>query len=307
MMYNKELKERYIKEKSIISTLPNNYLNCQFNKVGKYEKELNKDVHDFTVYEIVEYYKILNVSSLEILAVLNSHLSLYTQWCLEQSIVVDNQNHFLEIDLERMRSCLNKVLIEKKIVSREQIIEWTSSLPNPKDQFVILGLFEGLKGKDFCDLVNLRPEDINGNILTLIDGREIEVSDELIKYAEDSMFESTYYSSSGSQIKTMPLVDKGYVIKDYPNTKEGTSAFAKGRIIYNGIARSLKYIGVLSFTSANSIYESGKIWMIKNRAKELGVSTKDYVYSNHIKEVEHQFGCKIVKSVFWLKYEDHLV
>lgn len=307
MMYNENLKKRYIEEKKESATLPSNYLECQFNKVGKYEEELKKDVYDFTVYEIVEYYKILNLSSLEVLAVLNSHLSLYTQWALQENLVKDNQNHFLEIDLEKMKSCLNKVLIERKIVSREQIIEWCEELPNPKDQVVMLGLFEGLKGKDFCDFVNLRPEDVNGNKLTLVDGRTIIVSNELIKYIEDSIAEDKYYSSSGNQIKTMPLINKGYVIKEYPNTKEGTSAFAKGRIIYNGIARSLKYVGALSYMSANSICESGKIWMIKQRAAELGISAKDYVYSVYIREVEHQFGCKIVKSVFWLKYEDHLI
>lgn len=305
-MYNKELKERYIREKNEAATLPNNYLICQFGKVAKFEEELGKDVHDFTVYEIVEYYKILNVSSLEILACLNSQFSQYTQWCLQESLVVDNQNHFIELSLEQMKGCLNKVLINKKIVDREQIINWCESLPNPRDQFIILGLFEGLKGRDFCDFVNLRPQDIRGNTFTLMDGREVKVSGDLIKYAEESIAETTYYSSSGNQTKTMPLVDRGYVIKNYPNVQENTSAFAKGRIIYNSIARSLKYVGVLEFMSANSIYESGKIWMIKQRAKEIGVSTKDYVYSDRIKEVEYQFGCKIVRSVFWLKYEDHL-
>ena len=284
-----------------------NYLECQFNKIGKFEAELNKDAHDFTVYELIEYYKTLNVASLEILAVLNSQFSQYVQWCLQENLVKDNQNHAVEINLEQLKGCLNKVLIDKKIVSREQVVEWTMQLPNPKDQVIMLGLFEGMKGKDFADFVNLRPEDVHGNKLALVDGREIIVSDLLIKYIEESIAEKVYYSSSGSQTKTMPLADRGYVIKNYPNTKEGTSAFAKGRIIYNSIARSLKYVGVLDYMTANSVCESGKIWMIKSRAKDLGVSAKDYVYSDYIREVEHQFGCKIVKSVFWLKYEDHLV
>lgn len=306
-MYNKELKLRYIEEKNEISTLPNNYLICQFNKVAKYEEELNKDVYDFTVSEIIEYYKTLNIASLEIIAMLNSQLSQYTQWCFNQNLIIDGQNHFIEITLEQMKTCLNKVLVIKKIITRNQIIDWCDQLPNPKDQVIMLGLFEGLKGHNFCDFVNLRPQDIHGNKLTLVDGREIAVSDLLIKYMEESIAEKTYYSSSGNQTKTMPLVDRGYVIKNYPNTKEGTSDFAKGRIIYNSIARSLKYVGALDVVSANSISDSGKIWMIKERAKELGISNKDYIYSNRISEVEYQFGCKIVRSVFCLKYEDHLV
>ena len=305
-MFNKELKERYIQEKSESVTLPSNYLECQFNKVEKTEQELNKDVCDFTAYEIIEYYKILNISSLESLAVMNSHFSMYTQWCLQNNIVKDNQNHFLEIDLEQIKKCINKIMFKKKIVSREQIISWCDQLPNPKDQLVILGLFEGMKGKDFSDFVNLRPQDVHGNKLKLFDGRELIVSNKLLKYIKESIKETIYYSSSGGQQKVMPLVDKGYVIKSYPNTKEGTSAFAKGRIIYNSISRSLNYVGVLDFMSANSIFESGKIDMIKRRSKELGISAKNYVYSSHIKEVEKKYNCKIVRSVFWIKYEDYL-
>lgn len=305
-MFNKELKNRYIEEKKENVTLPSNYLECQFNKVEKMEVELNKDVHDFTAYEIIEYYKTLNISSLESLAVMNSHFSMYTQWCLQNNIVKDNQNHFLEIDLEQIKKCLNKIIFKRKIVSRDQVIQWCDQLPNPKDQLVILGLFEGMKGKDFSDFVNLRPQDIYGNIVKLFDGREIIVSDKLLEYINESIQENTYYSSSGGQAKTMPLVDKGYVIKSYPNTKEGTSAFAKGRIIYNSISRSLNYVGVLGYMSANNIFESGKIDMIKNRSAELGMTPKDYIYSNHIHEVEYKYSCKIVKSVFWIKYEDYL-
>lgn len=303
-MYNKELKERYIKEKTDSVTLPSSYLDCQFNKISDYEAELNKDVHDFTVYEILEYYKMLGVASLEVLAVLNSQLSMYTQWCMQQNLVVDNQNHFEEIELETMKGCLNKALIEKKIVSRGQVLEYCEQLPNPKDQLVILGLFEGMKGKDFCDFVNLKPNDVHDNRLKL-DNREITVSRQLLNYIEDSIRVETYYSCSGGGTKTMPLADRGYVIKYYPNTKEDTSAFQKGRVIYNGVARSMSYVGA-EYVSANNIFESGKIHMIKQRAKELGMSVKDYVYSEHIKEVENKFNCNIVKSTFWLKYEDHL-
>lgn len=49
-----------------------------------------------------------------------------------------------------------------------------------------------------------------------------------------------------------------------------------------------------------------KIDMIKNRSAELGISAKDYIYSDYIREVEEKYNCKIVKSVFWIKYEDYL-
>ena len=305
--YNPELKMQYIEEKSNEVIISNNYLECQFNKTSKMEEELSKDLSNFTVYEITEYYKMLNISSFDTLFVMNSQFSMYTQWCLQKSLVKDNQNHFLEMTLEHLKNCLNKALVNMKIVTRETILNWVDQLPNPKDQFVLLGLFEGLKGKDFCELSKLRPEDIKGNIAMLCTEREIELSDRLLKIISDCVVEDKYYSISGNGTKVMPLVDKGFVIKDYPNARGDVSDFQLGRKIYNSITRILNYFDVLNFMTANSIAESGKLHMIKERAKELGLSCKDYIYSNYIEEVEKKFNSKIVRSIFWLKYEDYLV
>ena len=305
--YNSELKIQYIEEKSKEVIISNNYLECQFNKTCKFEEELNKDLSNFTVYEIVEYYKMLNISSFDTLFVMNSQFSMYTQWCLQKSLVKDNQNHFLEMTLEHLKDCLNKALVNMKIVSRDTILNWVDQLPNPKDQFVLLGLFEGLKGKDFCELSKLRPEDIKGNIATLCTEREIELSDRLLKIISDCVVEDKYYSISGNGTKVMPLIDKGFVIKDYPNARGNVSDFQLGRKIYNSITRILNYFDVLNFMTANSIAESGKLQMIKEKAKELNMTCKDYIYSNYIIEVEKKFNSKIVRSIFWLKYEDYLV
>lgn len=304
-IYNKELKLQYIKEKNQEAVLPSNYLENQFFKVSEMEREINKDVSNFTVYEIIEYFKLLNLTSLESLKVMNSEFSMYTQWCLQKSLVVDNQNHFLEITNDILADCLNKAILNMKIISRDTILSWTEQLPNPKDQFVLLGLFEGLKGKDFCELAKLREQDIDDNIAHLCTNRDIELSDKLLNIIEECIKEDKYYSITGAGTKVTTLVDNGYIIKDYPNARDDVSDFQIGRKIYNGITRTLNYFDVLKFMSANSIAEAGKLYMIKERAKELGISNKDYIYS-HISEVEKKFNCRIVKSLFWVKYEGYL-
>lgn len=305
--YNSELKKEYIEEKSREVIISNNYLECQFDKTSKMEFELDKDLSNFTVYEIIEYYKMLNASSFETLFVMNSQFSMYTQWCLQKNLVKDNQNHFLEMTLEHLKECLNKALFNMKFVTRETVLNWVDNLPNPKDQFVLLGLFEGLKGKDFCELSKLRPENIKGNIASLCTGRKIELSDKLLKIIDNCIIEDKYYSISGNGTKVMPLVDKGYVIKDYPNARSDVSDFQRGRKIYNSITRILNYFDVLDFMTANSVAESGKLQMIKDRAKELGITCKDYIYSSFISEVEEKYNSKIVRSIYWLKYADYLI
>ena len=305
--YNPELKIQYIEEKSKEVIISSNYLECQFNKTSKMEEELGKDLSNFTVYEIVEYYKMLNASSFDTLFVMNSQFSMYTQWCLQKSLVKDNQNHFLEMTLEHLKDCLNKVLFKMRFVTRGRILNWVDELPNPKDQFVLLGLFEGLKGKDFCELSKLRPENIKGDIASLCTGREIKLSNRLLKIISDCVIEDKYYSITGNATKVMPLLDKGFVIKDYPNARADVSDFQVGRKIYNSITRILNYFDVGNFMTANSVFESGKIDMIKERAKELGMSCRDYIYSNHIEDVEKKYNNKVVRSMFWLKYADYLV
>lgn len=306
-LYNSEIKVQFIEERNKEVILPENYLERQFRKTAEFERKLNKDLSNFTFCEIVEYYKLLNVPSFESLSVMNSQFSLYTQWCLQNNLVKDNKNHFLEIKIEIMKSCINKALFDMKIVSKKTVLTWVDQLPNPKDQFVLLGLFEGIKGKDFLELLRLRPEDIKGNMTTLYNGRKVKISNKLISVINNCIEEDKYYSITGRAIKIMPLINRGYIIKDYPNAREDVCDFSAGRKIYNSIIRILNYFDA-GYMTANSITESGKLHMIKEHAKQLGLSNRDYIYSDFIDEVEEQYDCNISKlrKSFYLKYEEYL-
>ncbi len=305
-MYNEDRKVRFIKEREEEVILPEGFLERHLNRVSEMENRLGKDLCDFTFYDITEYYKMLNLSSFESISVLNSQFSMYTFWCLEQNLVKDGQNHFQELNTNDFYNCINKVIATAKIITRGVVLEWIEQLPNPKDQFILLGLFEGIKGKDFCELIKLRPEDVNGNVLSLCTGRKIEVSNKLISIIEDCKEENKYYSITGNNVKVSRLVNRGYIIKDYPNIKEDVSAFQDGRRIYNNIKRILCYFGVYPLMTANTIAESGKIHEIKKRAKELNINCNDFVYSEHIQEIEQKYDCKIQKKSFMLKYQGYL-
>ena len=199
-----------------------------------------------------------------------------------------------------------KASLDSKIISKDVILEWIDQLVNPKDQFILLALFEGIKGKDFCELANLRPEDVHENMVKLCTGREIEISDRLKNIIDRCIEETIYYSTSGKEQKTMPLIDRGYVIKDYPNTKEDVSAFQRGRQIYNSIQRIIQSADLYSSITANNIIESGKLDMIKTRSKELGINCRDYIYSDNIDEVQKKYNCTIKKKLYIMNYENYL-
>ena len=84
------------------------------------------------------------------------------------------------------------------------------------------------------------------------------------------------------------------------------SEFQKGRNIYIACQRIFEYLGVGQWMNPNSVSESGKLYMIKERAKELNITPMQYLYSNYIQEIEQQYGCSITRSVYGKKYEEYL-
>ena len=305
--YNEDWKKRYLAEKETMLSIPSNYIDVQFRKAAETEYELNKDVSNWTTYEIIEYYKLLNVTSYESLLCLNSIFSQYTQFCLENSLVRDNQNHYLECSKEILSSCINKAILDKKMVDRETVLRWVDELPNPKDQFIILSLFEYGKSKDFKDTVyaSMKNLDETNNILEISD-RKVKVSDRLVEIIHECKTEDVYYSISGKGTKRMPLVDYGYIIKSYPNQNMDLSEFQKGRNIYIACQRIFDYLGVGQWMSPNSLSEAGKLYTLKEKSKENNLTPIQYLYSEDIKDIENQYGCKIVKSVYAKKYGEYL-
>ena len=155
-MYNENIKNRYIENKESEVIVPKGYLQNCFKKSEPFEEELGKDISNFTAYEINNFFKTLNISSYESLLVLCNSFQQYTQWCLQQNLVKDSQNHFLEFDKDDLIACLNKIAMQNKIIPKETIYGWCNELVNYGDSFAIIALFEGLKGKNYCEIVNAK-------------------------------------------------------------------------------------------------------------------------------------------------------
>ncbi len=309
-MYNEELKQRYISEKENTTSTPEGYLLRQFNKTEEFEKRYGKDVCCFTTYEIMDMYKTLNIVSLDSLIVLNNHLSLYTQWSLYQNLVQDSQNHYAMISKEELTKCVNTTILQKTIVTRKTVEQWASQLVNPSDSFVLLALFEGIKGQEYCEIANLKITDFDGNMVKLCTGRQLNVSDKLVEYAIASSKAEFYYAMTGHANKRVPFMYDNLIIKKYPNCKSDTGSFFAGRRIYTKIYRCFDMLGVGKWMKPNSLIESGKIDAIKAKAKELGITSLELLNNNPelVKDIEYRYEYGIIrnKAKFIKKYQDFL-
>lgn len=294
MMFNNNIKQRYIDYKNNSVVISNTYLLNVFNKCFNYETELNKDLCNFTHYEILNMYKTWNISALDYLYVINNTLALYTDWCIMQNLVIDFQNHYKEISRHILSDeCINKIYQEKKIISREELYEWCSMMRNPSDAFVLIALFDGLEGSNYTELANAVVANINEEkqIYSLPRG-DIKISHTFIKYAFEAVAEQTYYGITGAGERQMPLAVSDLIVKPYINTSPDITDVRKGRNIYNRLARIFKYLDVYEWMTARALIDSGRIDFINRRCKELNVSVETYLRQNNhagLKELNYQF------------------
>ena len=305
-MYNERIKIRYIEEKETSTVLPKEYLQRLFLKTEILENEYEKDLCNFNYFELLELIKSQNSTSFESLTVFVSHISLYIDWCIQNNMVFDFQNHCSEISRETVRDLVNNVSMDKRILNRKDVLEIISKCQNPCDQFIILALFEGIQGKDFCEIRNIKYNDIKGNEITLCTNRTVALSDKLVDLAYQSDNELTYYTEN----KKIPLKENGFVIKTSPNAFKEDDEFQAGRRIYNKVRRALMKmdevdgIPLTKFIKPNGIFESGKLYFIRNHAKKMNISCIEYV-NNCFDEIIKQYG-NFDKNSYVFKYQRYL-
>lgn len=301
-MYNTEIKERYLKYKNDESISPNDNLRRMFLMLAQFEKKLSKDVCNFTGYEIENMYKTINYATYESLSSLNSNLKRYTGWCQSEGLVIDGLNHYEEFDREQLLGYINKALFNKRIVTRDELLIRIKSLPNYSDAFIVLAIFEGIKGRELSELDGINIEQIKGNEIKLNSGRTINISDELIELAHKSSEEDEYSTITSTETKTVKRVGlPGQIIKELPRTSDGNFY---NRMIHR-IKRIFDYLD-MSYMKITQLQDSGKIEMIKSKAAEMNLPAIDCALK--VKEdILRQYGnAQFKTSDFVSKYSEFL-
>lgn len=294
--YNQEQKERYIALREIKYQDIRKICRVLFKATRVNEEKLNKDCSNFTTLEILNMYSSFTTRSWEHLLNINSQLKIYTRWCIKESLVFDNQNHYEELDKYDMYKCLNLGLKESMIITRAELESKIREFPNPSEQFLALAFFEGLGGLGYKDFNNLMPEQFVGNKVILSD-RELEVSNLLIERAFDSANEYDKYSFEGKKrsgyLKTDPSVVKASCNSTVSDSSDKTIRTIQRRIMAmeKEYGKAYGYVGLKT---------SGRIDMIKRFMKEDKSDDIRQTYNNHKKEIEYRYG-KLQRVHRWIE------
>ena len=307
-IYNYDIKTRFLQEIDV-TKYPPRWWERLFEKSYKFERKNEKDLFEFTTTEIIEFYKYMNSKSFNSLMVININLTKYGEWALENNMIPDNQCHFYEIKNETLVSCLDKSFVDNCIISWDDLKTKSQELMNFVDVYVLYALFEGIKGKDFSEIWQLRMSDINQETrkVQLSSGRIIEVSPEFISVCENTDKEKFLVTTNGTKRNLTSSVE-GYIYKQAANGK----MVKPGQTVYRKIISSLQYLGLNKVITPNDIVKSGMIHYLNKKARELNITVaelfSDLKYVEERNKILYKYNFNVsTKTRFMLQYEDYLV
>ena len=297
MLYNKKYKDAFIddtlegkEEKAYRQSM----IACFKNTAVK-EYEKDKDICTFTTEEVKDFYTSLKTASFMRLTVVDSQLKRYAAWCVEKEIIDPQENKIKGFTQEDLMQCT--VSQKDNIISRERLIEEIAILPNISERFLCLALFEGIAGKEYCELTNLKKgdfENIDGKWIAHLVDKDLVITEELalmgIKsadtsvmymYTRDLSFVESYYKNDGE--------DKERVIKNSPQTFR-PSPKADAIRIKGKLDRINSYLENSAITRSN-LLESGRIDLVKRLMKEDGETDIEVTLRKHNKhEIAERYG-----------------
>lgn len=313
-MYNEELKKRFIEERESNVTLASNSLQNLFNKSEKYEEANEKDISCFSVGEILDFYKMVQTKSIDVLININSQLNTYTSWCMSRNLIPTGINNYSEITSEMLGFCVNKLAMETGILSEKQVHEIVNRMKNPREQFLLLMLYETGKTKNLRNVFYAKIDDFNVDACKLrtVDGRKVNVSPRLCEIAQKANAEKKYHSyinvpDSRTAGRQRYLVDRGYIYKETDTVTNDTSPAVKVNRAQIGIKKSFEILGIPKWVSLKDFQNSGIINHIKQLATENNMTCEDVIYDIDLREkVEYQHATKIVPKNFIRRFKDFL-
>lgn len=289
-LYNEQQKLEFIKFYQGDSN--NNFIRTIFEKI-KYDEEFRgKDISEFTEKEILETLNSFNTSSINSLRVKTSILRTYASWCETNGYISNNINSFVGIGGSDLERCVNQYARKNKLISYEQLFNMCSDLPNPVDKFILMGIFNGIRGKNLNELGFLRRKDLHEDYFDL-QTRKIKVPFSLYAVAMESVEAEIYVYMKGRYVERK-LMDCDYVFKPRANVDDTAIGEGNGTRIQRRITNLKEVLDAPELTIA-SLYYSGMIHHMSIIAEEKGIDVIDVLDTDGYEQIKEQYNITLPK------------
>ncbi len=281
-MYNEEFKIQYLKDDTSNKNL-SKFMPTLFETIAKFEEEYQKDLCCFNIEEIGNYFTSLSTSSVNRCLNIRSQFIKYSVYCEERNMVEDHQIHWEEADKQFIESCVNYGKQINELVTRDELLKVLNRLPNARDKFIPLAIFEGICGNRYRDFLYLTENNFSvkkDNCIVKLQDKKIEVSKQLYYYAQESAETYLLYSDGFPNGRKVFDENDKRIIKMNKNV---TVDFENSEIAYlhkiSNILSKIKAITEKPFISQSALVNSGRLHYI-NIHKPSNISVYDYVSQN---------------------------
>lgn len=310
-MYNKDTKIKYLESIIDNDDFYFNKVSLLFKKTESWETKFNKDIIYFTKDELMEFYIMLCYNNGRSIDMINRQLKNYCEWMIKNKLF-DGQSVFNTLHREDFNNCVPKINYQKQLISKEILNDLISKQNNYYNKFILLGMFSGLKGSNFCELTLAEPQHLHLENLTMdvyrydkdlkpYLHRNIKVPKELIEYGMKSANTYERYDENGRMNglligkEIIKQVKDSKSLIDFHDVDEQSKNIIKK---YNDISRRFTNINKKYNISVNgqNIFNSGFYHRLKQKANELNLTIINVFNSEHLNIIMKDFGYELTKT-----------
>lgn len=299
-IYNEKVKEEFLHQYEQKTRKFYRYI---LTKSYSLEKTLDKDISEFSKSNLAELLNHNKSGSLQAIRTKVCIFNKYIDFCLENDYTTQDRNYLKT----KYFQDLNKyVVIErKKYISKEDLQKIVTMCVNAQDAILFALLFDGVKGENSEEIVNLKATDCNfeTNVLKLTrnDGtqRLLKASNLTMSLIEEAISEREYIKNNGEEsedmrARTYPIHPTEYVVRI--SAREPNGAINPINVI-SRINRIKAWYGNPLLTITN-IWMSGMLSNLRIiKTKNINLGKEHYV------NINKKFG---YNKDYWLKTQTKL-
>lgn len=233
-IFNYELKADFLKT---ISEQTAKYYTRIFMITATYEAQLQKDLYHFTFEEIEKILYAFEAKNRHTIETYGRVISSYLNWCVQQGIIAHNPLAPLKPD------DFDKYVIHKEhYLTEKQLRHYEDQCTNFQDAVILRLLFEGIAGKEFSEIANLKKTDVDfqNKTLYLINSLKVDQCGLPVKYTERTIKVSdrALYLIKGAMEQKIYMKRNGFMSTASEHVREYTDLVQNDYVVRASITRN---------------------------------------------------------------------
>lgn len=259
-LYNTDIKERYLNERFGENEGSQKTIRHLFYKSEMVEDILDKDLFNFNVEEIGKVILNSNPHSSNVARAYGRTISRYISWAIDNGFRDDNLNPLRSVALEYYDQFVDKT---KKIhYSFDEFIDLLESLKNDQDKALLFLFFEGIIGRSFSQIRELKISDIRketNEIYVKERDEWIKVQPQCIDYLYAAHEQKVFYTFKDGDYNESELLPSEFIFKNVKSPRSQPGVSVNPSVLYTRI-NSIKESHLLEYLTPNALRQSGMIF-----------------------------------------------